>query len=556
MIGAVLLTQDLTGRLFGKWHTVKLAPPSQNLPDMVKPRLPGDLPLEDHLQRQLRLYQDGRALRGPYDSMKQTRAAGAGNFMLGEKSFWVMPHDDVSKSAFEVWVPREVPHWLRWPVYAALLCLLISPVRRYYQNNPLSQTKLPYLEALRGVACAVVVLTHFLAVFYREMTYPEVQGKAWYDIVSLQRTIPLASLTTAGTFAVDVFFVLSGLVLYLPFAGNKPVDMHRVRHAFLRRPVRLLGVLASVMFVVWLLRQSGVYFKNSHYPPKDWMGFAQDLFSAYSTSIDYSPVFWTIRIELLGSFGVYLFAMLLGGSPARWAAYLLAIWLSRSTPYANFAFGALLADVMKCFTLPASLLWLRRAAPVIFLAGLVMGLQADHKKMTHGFDHWVRAYLPDVGLLLPDRNFGLAGAILVVSAILLSPWLQRRLSHRWLNSLGRQSYSVYGIHEVLLFTFACWFFVTVGPISPPTVWDIAPTGPSYHLAVLITLLVYLPIVWAASLVLTAFVDEAFIKLSQRFAGWITGRPVATAAQKSPPATSAVPAGEIRSPGVGLNPETS
>jgi peptidoglycan/LPS O-acetylase OafA/YrhL len=522
---AVVLTQDLTGSLFGKWCTCKVTAASANLPEMVKPRYPTSLPEEEHLRRQLRLTQDGRALRGPFRFMAETQAS-PGRFMLGEKTFWVQPHADHPKSPqeahYELWIPQPIPHWLRWPVYCGIAFLLWGKMRRYYQAHPLNEGKLAYLEALRGIACLVVVVTHFVGVFYQELNDPVVQGKAWYDIVSLHRYVPFASLLNAGAFAVDTFFVLSGFVLFLPFAGSGPVDMTRARESFLRRPVRLFGVLAAVMTLVWLLRQSGLYFENSHVAPKFTGEFLGDLGMAYTTSVQYSPVFWTINIELWGSFIIYLLAMLVGGSWARWLSYPVLAWVLREGPYANFIFGALLADMFKSLHLPRTWQWLRSAAPALFILGLLVGLQTDHDTLEQGFDHWVGGLLPNFKMLLPNRGAGLAGAILLVSALLLSPWLQRLFTRRSLNCLGRQSYAIYGIHEVIIFTVMCWVFLMLVPISPATVWDIWPTGGYYHLGVLVTLLLYLTLVWLASVTLTAFVDEPCIRLAQKLARLITG----------------------------------
>ncbi|MEZ0275246.1 MAG: acyltransferase family protein, partial [Roseimicrobium sp.] len=374
----------------------------------------------------------------------------------------------------------------------------------------------------RGVACLVVVVTHFVWLFYWQITVSIVEGKAWYDIISLHRNVPFASLMNAGGFAVDTFFVLSGFVLFLPFAGSKRVDMLRLKEALLRRPVRLFGVMATVMLAVWLLRQSGLYFEDSHVPPKHWTEFLKDLLLPYTTAVEYSAVFWTIRYELWGSFLIYIFAMVLGGRRFRWVAYPLLIWMLRNDAYANFVFGALLADLFKSCTLSESLGWVRRFAPLLFVLGLLVGLQMDHNYLKQGFDHWLGQYIPNLQILFPSRGNGLVGAVMLVSALLLSPWLQRRFTHPWLNSLGRQSYSVYGVHQVLIYVFVCWLLMALVPFQVPTIRDFLPHAGSYHLAVLATFAAYLAMVWAVALALTAFIDEPCIRLAQRIARWITG----------------------------------
>ncbi|MEZ0276750.1 MAG: acyltransferase family protein [Roseimicrobium sp.] len=529
LISGIVMTQDLTGRLFGKSQTVHLAPATGNLEDLAKLPYPASgMPGEKHLQRQVRVRQDGKELRGPYRSMQETREAGPGSHTLGEDSFWVVPYKSADGTAapvasrYDVWVPKPMPHWLRWPLYLGLICLLFPKVRRYYATHPLENNKLPYLEALRGLACLVVVVTHFIWPFYPEANLPMVEGMVWYDLVSLHRNVPFVSLLNAGGFAVDTFFVLSGFVLFLPFAGSKPVDGLRIREALFRRPIRLWGVLVTVMVAVWFLRQGGFYRESSHRPPKQWTDFLVDLLLPYTRAEDYSSVFWTIRYELWGSILIYFFSMVLGGRRLRWAAYPILIWLLRHDAYANFLFGALLVDLFKTYTLPQSMNWVRRTAPLLFVLGLLVGLQQDHGYLKQGFDHWLGQFIPDFQLLFPGRDHGLVGALMIISALLLSPWMQQCLTHCWFNSLGRQSYSVYGVHEVLIHTFACWVLIVLVPVQASSIGHTVPHDGTYHLAVLVTFLAFLPVLWAISLVVTAFVDEPCIRVSRRIAKWITG----------------------------------
>jgi peptidoglycan/LPS O-acetylase OafA/YrhL len=526
---AIVLAQDLTGRLFGRQHTVKPAPASADMPDMAMPDYPGGMPKETHLLRQVQLRQDGRQLIGPYRTLNDTRKAGPGSYMLGDRAFWAIPYENdrvpeaPSTPHYEVWIPKPVPHWLRWPVYLGLILLLIPGVRRYYDAHPLSNNKLPYLEGLRGLACLIVVITHFLWLFYWQIHLPEIEGKAWYDFVMLHRNVPFASLLNAGAFAVDTFFVLSGFVLFLPFAGSGHVDVRRLMEAILRRPVRLLGILWAIMVVVWMLRQSGLYFEDSHVPPKHWTGFLQDLLRPYSEASDYCGPFWTIGYELWGSFLIYAFALVLGGRQLRWLSYPFLIWALRHDAYVNFVVGALLADLFRSRTLPSSLAWVRSLAPVLFVLALLVGLQMDHASLRQGFDHWLSQYMPDFSIVFPYRKHGLVGAVMLISALLLSPRIQRRFTHPWLNSLGRQSYAVYGAHHMIIFTFSIWVLLILMPMHASTSKDVVPHTGVYHLAVLVTFVVYLVAVWAVSLVITAFIDEPCIRLSQRLAKWVMRR---------------------------------
>jgi peptidoglycan/LPS O-acetylase OafA/YrhL len=89
--------------------------------------------------------------------------------------------------------------------------------------------RLRSLDALRGIAALVVVFHHALMVFPQEATAPNGLSdlRNWLDPLAWLRWSP-SRVILAGRPAVILFFILSGLVLTLPFLGPSPMGYWRL----------------------------------------------------------------------------------------------------------------------------------------------------------------------------------------------------------------------------------------------------------------------------------------------------------------------------------------
>lgn len=88
--------------------------------------------------------------------------------------------------------------------------------------------RLPAVNGLRGIACLSVFYMHALSGY----TLP---GYLGFDLGGL--SISLGHILSSAWFGVNLFFVLSGFVLYLPFADGKTLH---VPEFFWRRFLRLM----------------------------------------------------------------------------------------------------------------------------------------------------------------------------------------------------------------------------------------------------------------------------------------------------------------------------
>jgi peptidoglycan/LPS O-acetylase OafA/YrhL len=518
VLALLLLLQDTVG-IWGRTAVLRPLGPSPSDPTVLRLKLPDSLPDDARLRRQVRIWQGSTRLHGPTRSVGQARDLGAGSFAFGG-TVMLLPvggMQEAERAEFRAWVPRAVPAPVRWLVYGLFAGLfLLPPTRAYFRSRPAGRRKLPYLEAVRGLACVVVVLTHFLDVFYPGIGTKDGGPAAWYEPQAMYRALPFASLLTAGEFAVSVFFVLSGFVLFLPFCHGADHGAVRLRLAVIKRPVRLFGIVAAVMVGVHLLNLGG-WPAGAYYSPAKPAGvFLRELFlTPYASATGYNAAFWTIRLELLGSFGIFGFAWLFGGSRWRPFLYGLAYLGIRETRYVDFLLGMILADAFPRLHDVRRTPVRRVSAAVMFLAGLIAGgCSRDPGIVTFG-NAWLQKVLPDLRFLA-GGGYSTIGALLVVSSVLISATLQRFLAHRWLATLGRLSYSIYGVHGLILCSVICHLMAVVHPGGDDFKWSFEPDGAAYHFAAGFCFAVYLAAVFAASCVLTAFVDEP----CTRFSGWM------------------------------------
>jgi peptidoglycan/LPS O-acetylase OafA/YrhL len=186
--------------------------------------------------------------------------------------------------------------------------------------------KLNYLESIRGIAACAVVLAHLLATYYPGATGDssaphtgEGTAAEWFF------GLPLGFMVS-GSFAVIVFFTLSGFVLtYKYFQKHNQKDLHRQAA---KRYFRLAIPIFCIVVVAYLLIANGAM-SNVHAVAQltgsleaaRIFDFAPNLPQAlYDATIGvlvdknvvFNPVLWTMSVELIGSFVVFGLAALIG----------------------------------------------------------------------------------------------------------------------------------------------------------------------------------------------------------------------------------------------------
>lgn len=182
--------------------------------------------------------------------------------------------------------------------------------------RPLSQSRLEFLDGLRGVLCLAVVFHHFLCGYEPCTIFGE--SPEWIsEPISCHGQSPVVFLQPFinGRFAVTVFYVLSGAVLSHSLFS---ADESKWRIAVVKRYFRLALPCAAAMIFSYLLGGSTVYQQvaletKSIWLEKDYIrcpsfgGFLLQLIVGVSHGKPtLNNAMWTMDKELLGSFLVFM----------------------------------------------------------------------------------------------------------------------------------------------------------------------------------------------------------------------------------------------------------
>lgn len=346
-------------------------------------------------------------------------------------------------------------------------------------NIPLSNShKLPALEGLRGIAALIVVIHHLRLTFFCNSSAEISLHLSFMPHVPARLFRATIEGLYNGTFAVWLFWVMSGFVLSLQFFLRSSQKSSTAAHdyleeAFLRRYLRLLlPVLVSVLFAYLLLRfnlmfnqsmaeilgkpESVAWIKNWYTFPASvldaFKSAVWQCFFSYDQSQSYNNVLWTMEPELYGSIFLFSFLALLGHRSSRFLGYPLFAIVSYKLGIGwlvAFIGGIALCDLFTNRTqLPLSryssqLSVFRRICNHPWLAISFWALVVT----AAGFPNY---YLSYVALAM--------GAIVMT---LVSKTSQHVLTSHISIFLGRISFGLYLIHVPVICSFSCGAYLTL-----------------------------------------------------------------------------------------------
>lgn len=357
-------------------------------------------------------------------------------------------------------------------------------------------------DGLRGMASLAVFFAHFLLPFY------PVAFEPWFPGVSVSGSpsssvevilsVPVLSTLWNGSFAVSVFFVLSGFVLCKRYVDTG--DAGVVRSMASRRYLRLGLPVAASVFFAWALGKAtpDVIEQVSTATGSAWLrgnslaglGFLDALKdAAYGVLLEgsnrFNTVFWTMRVELIGSFLVFAYTLLSGSRRQTVIValtVLLIVVVGAAPGWPHF-----LAFLLGAFFAQSGLKASSWVGWPLIIAGLYLG----------GYSSSV-IYSPFDRLGVPADSLkwilSTAGAALVFLAV-RGDTARSLLASKFSQFLGRISYSLYLVHAPIIIGVGC----------PVFWWAVSEVGFGRSVAVGIALVVSLP---ASVLVAAAF--EKFI----------------------------------------------
>ena len=331
--------------------------------------------------------------------------------------------------------------------------------------------KLVPLEGLRGIAAVIVMLGHLV----RGLVPPGHGRWEGFDQVH--------SWLLNGGAAVTVFFVLSGFILSLPFARDR--SRLRVLTALLKRWPRLAAMTTIACLFSWVMivlsqdyyEQAAAVTHNewmaSHFnaPLKgheiSWMEALRDgLYRVFLFGdSQFDLPLWTMRIELLGSFAIFLAAPVLFALknwPFRLAAIgaaMIAVGVtSPMTYFSDFLVGAILAMLFAENKIPHFANW--QAAGMVLAGGYLFCFSAGENHLIHAP---IKVMLPagDTAHFVWDLS-----AALIIMVLLGNSALCSVFSKNWAVWLGQLSFPIYLLHvPIMLSAGAVSILAAIGPFG-------------------------------------------------------------------------------------------
>jgi peptidoglycan/LPS O-acetylase OafA/YrhL len=391
------------------------------------------------------------------------------------------------------------------------------PPREPGNVKPSPLVRLRALDGLRGYAALAVVFCHafitnpvYLATLTTRVAAPR-WSTAWW------LAHPPLNLIWAGQQAVLIFFVLSGLVVSLPFVKGNTGWLGYYPRRFVRLYLPTWAAVGLAVVIAEIVRRHAVpgesiwvaYHTNPH-----WSGLQRDVILVTGPDLLNGPL-WSLRWEVLFSALLPVYVLLARTIPRasvpKILLMLVLIGIGAQTHHASlmylpaFGSGAALAGDLDGVRRLSEWLRGRRLAVLALIVGAGVLLDA-HTFLLFG------GGAPSDPKVIAYTTGTAAGATLAVLLAMLGSPVKAACESRVGQWLGRQSFSLYLVHEPIIVSVAILF----GGATP----------------IIVILAVSLPIALATSWVFQRLVEGPAHTLSQT-----VGRAVSEWAERRRPAAA-------------------
>ena len=362
--------------------------------------------------------------------------------------------------------------------------------------------RISQLDGLRGLAAMIVVFSHIATGFVPALYF----GSEQLAVPQWQASFATSPLFVAinGSFAVYIFFVLSGFVI----AGSADTSKASIPTNCIARVVRLsvpcsMSVLLAAALlglrITWISEAAKIV---NHKWIRDYIGdyplrvvLAEASGGYYLTGGSHlNPVLWTMQRDLIGSLAIYIiFGVFRERMPRLVACAVAVLALAVSKVEAHY---------YLCFVAGSALFLMRDqvsrlpswAGILALCVGLVLGGRPFAVPTFGSF-----YYIPYTVLGKLYLYVWPLGAAFIVTGTLLSATAASVLGSPAGRFFGRISFGVYLIHFALLKSLMSYLFVSYGRFGP--------------VEFAISSLVYICTVIAAGFVFTILVVEPATRLS-------------------------------------------
>jgi peptidoglycan/LPS O-acetylase OafA/YrhL len=334
-----------------------------------------------------------------------------------------------------------------------------------------NNTKLDYLEGLRGVAALAVLVGHTLGAFW--------PGRKPMELNPFS-PLGLLHIFYDGGFAVLIFFALSGYVLTYRAQRENGVDI-LTSTAIKRYPRLMIPALGSIL-LAYILLKFGLMFnvEAAKNIGSVWLGYfygfeadfavavKQGIFGAiFIGETSYNSSLWTLTIEFYGALLIIGLAMALRKAEA-WRYWFLAALIAAGVwSFGNQGvyYGTLIAGLFLGMIDHKSEWKVWFIAPA-FMVALWLG----------GFNQGAM-YFPLNEMTIQINGNELdkptlsksLGAIIMVLCILRSHGLKEFFSNAVCKFLGKISFSLYLVHVAVICSIGCFTFLKISTCAPQSI---------------------------------------------------------------------------------------
>ena len=346
------------------------------------------------------------------------------------------------------------------------------------QNN---HEKTLYLNGIKGMACIIVFIMHFIITFYPAVfNGPVFSAHLPGSIDAIITQTPLMSLIN-GRIMVGVFMVISGMILTLQVM--KCTDRKRLAQIVTKRYFRFTLVLFFFCLFVFILRSCDLFLAEELVEITDARGtkgvYSKELsfldvfthafyFVPFKKDTTFSIAFWCIRDMIIGSFISILCGMAAHNSRKRiiFIFFLLYGLLAYMNEWSSaYVLGSILAYVFfhkDEFPKFKNRLVYDIAGVVLFLIGMTIGTYPWRIEPTN-FYAALGAWLPQG--MNKATFFEILGGFLIVSGISMSN-VRRIFDTRLMQFLGKISFSVYLLHVPIIYSVGAGAMIFLQGVKP------------------------------------------------------------------------------------------
>jgi peptidoglycan/LPS O-acetylase OafA/YrhL len=348
-------------------------------------------------------------------------------------------------------------------------------------QGPQRESRIAYLESIRGLAALQVLLLHFFAAFAPELVFPVATGSGVAAAIHLSPFFFLYD----GYSAVYIFFALSGYVLTRSFERHlaQPSAQVLARIVRLGLPAVVAALIAATVMLIFgrpNVQAGGI--TQSAWFAGQWDaqlsivsvirdGIVNALFLGYRNlpgaaflapwqqPIEQSFVapLWTLSIEFYGSMAILLLCWSARQSRMLWwAVVMLGAAFTIRSAYICFFVGHLLANSQRAERpAPQS-----RSVPILsIIVGISCCVLAEVWQ-----PQWLRdlcsypSYLLFPGQFAPMQQKAFGAILVLIGIIDLQP-ARQLLSKPWLVARSKLSFPLYLVHWPVLFGPAAALFL-------------------------------------------------------------------------------------------------